>query len=77
MSQSAHRPLSYRLRAELYMQLGQMEIAGLPFDKAVAVLDIAAPAKARLDAFRKLTARRIDPAQAGENAACSPSSKRD
>ena len=66
MSQSAHRPLSFRLRAELYTQLAQMEIAGLPFDKAVAILDVAAPAKARLDAFRKLTARGMNPAQAGE-----------
>ena len=66
MNPSAHRPLSFRLRAELYTQLAQMEIAGLPFDKAVAILNVAAPAKARLDAFRKLTARGMDPAQAGE-----------
>ena len=66
MSQSAHRPLSFRLRAELYTQLAQMEMAGLPFDKAVVILDVAKPAKARLDAFRKFTARGIDPAQAGE-----------
>ena len=66
MNPSAHRPLSFRLRAELYTQLAQMEIAGLPFDKAVAILAVAAPAKARLDAFRKLTARGMDPAQAGE-----------
>ena len=54
------------MRAELYTQLAQMEIAGLPFDKAFALVEVAAPAKARLDAARKLTARGIGPSKAGE-----------
>ncbi len=62
----SYRPLSYRTRAELYTQLAQMEIAGLPFDKAFALLEIAAPAKVRLAEMKKLTARGIDPAKAGE-----------
>jgi general secretion pathway protein F len=66
MSASPFKPLPYRLRAELYMQLAQMEMAGLPFDKAFALLELAAPAKLRLEATKKLTARGIDPAKAGE-----------
>ena len=66
MPLSPHRPLSYRLRAELYTQLAQMEIAGLPFDKAFSLLDVACPATARLAEAKKLTARGIDPAKAGE-----------
>ena len=66
MLQSPSEPLPYRLRAELYTQLAQMEIAGLPFDKVFALLEVAAPAKARLDATRRLTARGIDPSKAGE-----------
>ena len=66
MPLSPHQPLSYRLRAELYTQLAQMEIAGLPFDKAFSLLDVAGPATARLAEAKKLTARGIDPAKAGE-----------
>jgi hypothetical protein len=33
MVKPVHTPLSYRIRAELFTQLLQMEIAGLPFDK--------------------------------------------
>ncbi len=66
MSASTHKPLSYRVRAELYTQLAQMEIAGLPFDKAFALLEVSGPARLRLDAMKKLTARGINPATAGE-----------
>ena len=66
MSPSPYKPLPYRVRAELYIQLAQMEIAGLPFNKAFALLEVATPAKTPLEAARKLTARGIDPAKAGE-----------
>ena len=66
MNQSQHKPLPYRLRAELYIQLAQMEIAGLPFNKAFALLEVATPAKSRLVEMKRLTARGIDPAKAGE-----------
>ena len=36
MVKPVHMPLSYRIRAELFTPLLQMEIAGLPFDKAVS-----------------------------------------
>ena len=66
MNQSPHKPLPYRLRAELYSQLAQMEAAGLPFNKAFALLEVAIPAKSRLAEMKKLTVRGIDPAKAGE-----------
>ena len=66
MPTSAYQPLPYRVRAELYTQLAQMEIAGLPFDKAFSLLEVAISARPRLDAMKKLTARGIDPAKAGE-----------
>ena len=65
MSRSLHKPLSLQLRAELYTQLAQMEIAGLPFSKAFAILQLAS-ATSRVEAARKLTARGVDPAKAGE-----------
>ena len=65
MSRSPHKPLSFQLRAELYTQLAQMEIAGLPFSKAFAILQMASVAS-RVEAARKLTARGVDPAKAGE-----------
>ena len=64
MSRSPHKPLSFQLRAELYTQLAQMEIAGLPFSKAFAILQLAAAAS-RVDAARKLAARGVDPAKVG------------
>ena len=65
MSRSLHKPLSFQLRAELYTQLAQMEIAGLPFSKAFAILQLAS-VTSRVEAARKLTARGVDPAKAGE-----------
>lgn len=52
-----HKPLAFRIRAELFTQLAQMEIAGLPFDRAFAVLQVAGPAKPRLVAMRALMKR--------------------
>ncbi len=47
-----HRPLSLRIRAELFTQLAQMEMAGLPFDRTFAVLQVAGSAMSRLTAMR-------------------------
>ncbi len=47
-----HKPLSLRIRAELYTQLAQMEMAGLPFDRTFAVLQVAGSAMPRLTAMR-------------------------
>jgi general secretion pathway protein F len=54
---NSHKPLSFRLRAELFTQLAQMEVAGLPFDRAFAVLRVATVAQPRLEAMRKLIKR--------------------
>jgi len=60
-----HKPLTFRIRAELYAQLAQMEIAGLPFDRALNVLQVAEPAQSRLLAMRALI-KHHDFALAGE-----------
>jgi general secretion pathway protein F len=66
MSVTKHKPLSFRIRADLYAQLAQMEIAGLPFDRAFAVLNLPAPLQTRLDAMKKLLGRGVEFALAGE-----------
>jgi general secretion pathway protein F len=65
MPASPHRPLSYRLRAELFTQLAQMETAGLPTDKAFAMINVGAAVRPRLKEARELL-RRSEPASAGE-----------
>ena len=60
-----HKPLTFRIRVELYAQLAQMEIAGLPFDRVLNVLQLAEPAQSRLVEMRALV-RRHDFAMAGE-----------
>ena len=62
----AHTPLAFRTRAELYTQLATMEAAGLPFDKALGLLRLPGSAQKRLQAMRKLLARRTDFCSAGE-----------
>ena len=59
-------PLSFRIRADLHAQLATMETAGLPCDKAFALLNLPPRAQPRLLAMRKLLARGIPPARAGE-----------
>ena len=58
-------PLSYRVRAELFTQLAQMETAGLPPDRAFSILKVANAVQPRLDAMQRLL-QRSDPATAGE-----------
>lgn len=60
-----HKPLSYRVRAELYSQLAQLEMAGLPVDRALSVLQVAEPAQSRLVKMRELVLRQ-GIAQSGE-----------
>jgi general secretion pathway protein F len=60
-------PLPYQLRADLFLHLAALEKAGLPADKAFAVLDTAPAARARLATMRRLLARRVDLASAGLN----------
>ncbi|RSZ60190.1 hypothetical protein HF313_21300 [Massilia atriviolacea] len=60
-----HRPLPAPLRAQLFQHLAAMEKAGLPPDKAYALLDLGRSGRERVAAFRKLAARRNEPAGAG------------
>lgn len=60
------KPLSYRIRAELFLQLSRLEAAGLPYDRAVATIALPAAAAPRLKSMRSLSARGIDAAKAGE-----------
>ena len=60
------KPLSHRIRADLYLQLSRLERAGLPYDRAVATIALPAPAAKRLAAFKALAAKGIDAARAGE-----------
>lgn len=53
----AHKPLSLRLRAELFTQLYQMEVAGLPALKAFSVLQVTRANESRLSAMRSLIKR--------------------
>jgi type II secretory pathway component PulF len=60
------KPLPYRIRAELYAQLAQMENAGLPFDRAFAVLRLPKPWQARVETMCTLLTRGVEFASAGE-----------
>lgn len=60
------KPLPYRLRAELFLQLSRLEAAAIPYDRAVATIALAAPATQRLKAMQALAARGADAAKAGE-----------
>lgn len=59
-------PLPYRVRAELYVQLAQMENAGLPFDRAFAVLRLPKPWQVRVETMSTLLASGVEFASAGE-----------
>jgi general secretion pathway protein F len=59
-------PLTLRVRADLYSQLGAMETAGLPPEKAFGLLKLPRDVQPRVEAARRLLARGLDPAQAGE-----------
>ena len=60
------KPLTHRIRAELFLQLSQLEQAGVPYEKALATIALPSPAAQRLKAMRALAARGVDAAKAGE-----------
>ncbi|HEY0063863.1 MAG TPA: type II secretion system F family protein [Telluria sp.] len=61
------RPLALPVRALLFQHLAAMEKAGLPPDRAYALLDLGPAARPRVQAFQRLVARGIDPPTAGAN----------
>ena len=60
------KPLSYQVRADLFHSLASMEKAGLPAQKAVALLHLAGEGRIRLDKLRNLMSPGVDMATAGE-----------
>jgi len=60
------KPLSFRIRAELFAQLAQMESAGVPFDRAFETLRLPPPERARIDGLRRLYSSGTELAAAGE-----------
>jgi len=65
-SHSGFKPLSARVRAELYGQLAAMETAGLPLDKALGLLRLPRANQTRLQSMRTLVSKGVEPALAGE-----------
>ena len=62
-----HAPLALSVRALLFQHLAAMEKAGVPPERAYALLDLGAPRRSRVETFRRLFARGVDPATAGAN----------
>jgi type II secretory pathway component PulF len=60
------KALSYGIRAQLFLQLSQLEQAGLPYDRALAAMALPASAAPRLKAMQALAGRGVDAARAGE-----------
>ncbi len=60
------KPLSHRIRAQLFLQLSRLEAAGLPHEKALATIALPSPAARRLKAMQALAARGIEVPKAGE-----------
>ena len=65
---SSRRPLSWRIRAELFSQLAKLEGAGVPFDRSMQLLQLSADGTARLQEMRHQLALGLAPAAAGERA---------
>lgn len=60
-------PLPYQTRADLFLHLAALEKAGLPTDKAFAIVETTREAQPRLHTMRRLLARRVGLAAAGLN----------
>ena len=60
-------PLPLPVRALLFQHLAAMEKAGMPADRAYALLDLGPSLRGRVETFRRLFARGVDPATAGSN----------
>ena len=60
------KPLPYGIRADLFLQLYQLEAGGVPYAKAMETVTLPAAAAGRLKAMKALAARGVDAAKAGE-----------
>ena len=65
---SRFRPLPLPARALLFQHLAAMEKAGVPAERAFALLELGLAARERVIRFRQLFAKGIEPATAGGNA---------
>ena len=63
----SHRPLPLLSRAQLFQHLAGMEQAGVRAERAFALLDLGPAARSRVETFRRLFGRGVDPASAGAN----------
>lgn len=59
------RPLALPVRALLFQHLAAMEKAGVPAERAYALLELGPAARERVRSFQQLTRRGTDPAGAG------------
>ena len=72
----SHRSLPLLSRARLFQHLAGMEKAGVPAERAFALLDLGPAARGRVETFRRLFGRGMDPASAGANSGLLTMSKR-
>ncbi|MEJ7806594.1 MAG: hypothetical protein WKG03_11840, partial [Telluria sp.] len=61
---SRYRPLPLPVRALLFQHLAAMEKAGMPAERAYALLDLGPALRGRDDTVRRLFARGVGPAPA-------------
>ena len=66
MPSSRVKPLPYRIRADLFLQLSRLEQAGIHYAKAVSTIGLPPPAAVRLKKMQELAAKGVDAAKAGE-----------
>jgi general secretion pathway protein F len=66
MAQSPLPALPFHIRAELFLQLAQMEAAGLPHNQALATLRLPGKAQARLEDMQRRYGKSGNSAPAGE-----------
>ena len=59
-------PLPYRIRAQLFLQLSQLEAAGVPYERALGTMALPSSAAPRLKAMQAMAARGVDAAKAGQ-----------
>lgn len=66
MTSPTSQPVPFRVRADLFAQLAQMEKSGLVFDRSLAILCMQKPFQARVEMLRTLLAKGLEFATAGE-----------
>jgi general secretion pathway protein F len=65
MSRASLSPLKFNIRADMFKQLGAMEEAGLPIDKALSLTRLPPGAQLRLTTMRRCLSKGLRVAEAG------------